>query len=51
MTNELELLRAALKEIQTETTEDIAGLSHDEALNLITWIRERAKKVLEEVKP
>ena len=39
-------LEEALKEIRVETTEDIAGLPRDEALNVITWVRERAEEAL-----
>lgn len=39
-------LREALNEIRIETTEDIAGLPRDEALNVITWVRERAEEAL-----
>ena len=39
-------LEEALEDIRIETTEDIAGLPRDEALNVITWIRERAEAAL-----
>ena len=41
-------LERALEDIRIETTEDIAGLPRDEALNVITWIRERAKEALKQ---
>lgn len=41
-------LEEALEEICNETTEDIAGLPRDEALNVITWIRERAEAALKQ---
>lgn len=41
-----ERLREALEDIRVETTEDIAGLPRDEALNVITWVRERAEEAL-----
>jgi hypothetical protein len=41
-------LEEALEDIRIETTEDIAGLPRDEALNVITWIRERAREALEQ---
>jgi hypothetical protein len=41
-------LREALREIKIQTTEDIAGLPRDEALNVITWIRERAEAALKQ---
>lgn len=41
-------LREALNEIRIETTEDIAGLPRDEALNVITWVRERAEEALKQ---
>ncbi len=41
-------LREALREIKIQTTEDIAGLPRDEALNLITWVRERAEEALKQ---
>jgi len=41
-------LEEALEDIRIETTEDIAGLPRDEALNVITWIRERAKEALKQ---
>ena len=41
-------LEEALEEIRNETTEDIAGLPRDEALNVITWIRERAEAALKQ---
>lgn len=41
-------LREALEYIRVETTEDIAGISLDEALNIITYVRERAKDALKQ---
>ena len=41
-------LREALREIKIETTEDIMGLTRDEALDVITWVRERAEEVLKQ---
>lgn len=41
-------LEEALKEIRIQTTEDIAGLPRDEALDVITWVRERAREALEQ---
>lgn len=41
-------LEEALEDIRIETTEDIAGLPRDEALNVITWIRERAEEALKQ---
>lgn len=41
-------LEEALEEIRIETTEDIAGLPRDEALNVITWVRERAEEALKQ---
>ena len=43
-----ERLREALEDIRVETTEDIAGLPRDEALIVITWVRERAEKALKQ---
>lgn len=43
-----ERLREALEDIRIETTEDIAGLPRDEALNVITWVRERAEEALKQ---
>jgi hypothetical protein len=39
-------LEEALEDIRIETTEDIAGLPRDEALDVITWVRERAEEAL-----
>jgi len=45
-------LREALREIKIQTTEniaglkDIAGLTRDEALDVITWVRELAEEAL-----
>jgi len=41
-------LREALREIKIETTEDIMGLTRDEALDVITWVRERAEEALKQ---
>ena len=36
----------ALQKILTETTEDIAGLPHDEALSIISYVAELAKATI-----
>lgn len=41
-------LEEALEDIRIETTEDIVGLTRDEALNVITWVRARAEKALKQ---
>lgn len=41
-------LEKALEEICNETSEDIAGLPRDEALNVITWVRKRAREALKQ---
>lgn len=40
-----ERLRKALEHIESVC---VAGLTHDEALNTVTWARERAKEALEQ---
>ena len=41
-------LEEALRQIKIGTTEDIAGLTRDEALNVITWVRELAEQALKQ---
>jgi len=43
-----ERLREALEDIRIETTKDIAGISLDDALNIITYVRERAEEALKQ---
>ena len=44
------LLIQALRNIRHETTHDIAGITRDEALNIISWVSEIAFETLQQVK-
>lgn len=43
------LLIQALRDIRRETTHDIAGLTRDEALNIISWVAEVSFETLQQV--
>ena len=43
------LLIQALRNIRHETTHDIAGITRDEALNIISWVSEIAAETLQQV--